>query len=196
MTFNVDSDYKAQTEAQTGRLPFSSSDAELAGIRVTRAQFARLMGVSKQAVTDWVKSGRIVLGADERFDPRQAVARLLATGDPARLRAKVLAPLTRDIAARDARIAVLEAELATIRDDAEFHEASAAEYLDVFEALVEHLAEAWDELRAAPAADGLAAVLAWLEHAQKFGTASVSIILEYLPVPASEEEEEGAGNAD
>ena len=195
MTFNVDSDHKAQTEAQSGRLPFSSSDAELAGIRVTRAQFARLMGVSKQAVTDWVKSGRIVLGADERFDPRQAVARLLATGDPARLRAKVLAPLTRDIAARDAQIADLEAKLASAYDDVEFHEASAAGYLEVFEALVEHLAKAWDELRTAPAADGLAAVLAWLEQAQQFGAASVGIIVEYLPVPASEEEEEGAGTS-
>ncbi len=86
--------------------------------------------------------------------------------------------------------------LTLTRDDAEFHEASAAGYLDVFEALVEQLAEAWDELRAAPAPDGLAAALVWLDQAQQFGAAPAGIIVGYLPAPASEEEAGGPGFAE
>ena len=38
----------------------SSNEQMLAGIRVTRAQFARMMGCSRQAVTEWVNAGRLI----------------------------------------------------------------------------------------------------------------------------------------
>ena len=41
----------------------SSDDEQRAGIRVTRAEFAKMMECSRQAVTDWVQSGRIAVGA-------------------------------------------------------------------------------------------------------------------------------------
>lgn len=193
MTNPLDSDFKADLQGQNKLLPFASSQADLAGIRVTRAQFSRMMGCSKQAVTDWVKSGRIVVGADGHFDPRQAVARLLATGDPARLRAKVLAPLVAAVAGRDRRIADLEAQVADLRDDAEFHEQSAAGLIVLFDRLHEALVDAWADLRDAPPAAGLAALQDWLVDAMQFGAANAGEIPDYLPAPASKA---GEGEAD
>lgn len=183
MTNQLDPDFKADSQGQNGFLPFQSSQLDLAGIRVSRAQFARLMNVSKQCVGDWVRAGRIVVGADDRFDPRQAVARLLATGDPARLRAKVLAPLIRDIAGRDRRIADLEAQLADLREDADFHEQSASGFASLFNKLQELLPDAWPALRAAPAAAGLAALVGWLDEGLSFGAASAGEIWDHLPAP-------------
>ena len=191
MTFNVDSDYMADSEAKTAPLPFPSSDADLAGIRVTRAQFARMMGVSKQAVGDWVKSGRIVLGADDRFDPRQAVARLLATGDPARLRAKVLAPLTRDIASRDKEIERLHAlveelreQLAGANEAADFEESSALGVLGMLDSLQIRLRAEWSALQALPGLAGVEAIAAWIADARFDGSDQARPILDYLPAPA------------
>lgn len=181
MTNPLDSDCKADFQGQNGVLPFASSQADLAGIRVTRAQFSRMMGVSKQAVTDWVKSGRIIVGADGRFDPRQAVARLLATGDPARLRAKVLAPLVADIAGRDRRIAELETQLAAATEDADFEAKSAAGFAALFDRLQESLPDAWPALRGAPAPAALAALTAWLDEALSHGVACAGELLDHLP---------------
>ncbi|MBK7416263.1 MAG: hypothetical protein IPJ38_15350 [Dechloromonas sp.] len=136
MTNRVDLNRCGDSPGKSFVLPFPSSDAEMQGIRVTRAEFSRMMGCSKQAVTDWVKSGRIVVGADGRFDPRQAVASLMRTGDLARIRAKVLEPLVRDITGRDREIARLRTELAAAKEEAEFHEASASEFVDLFDGLV------------------------------------------------------------
>ncbi len=190
MTFNVDSDLMTGSEAKTAPLPFPSSDADLAGIRVTRAQFARMMGVSKQAVGDWCRSGRIVLGADERFDPRQAVARLLATGDPARLRAKVLAPLTRDIATRDQEIERLRAlvenlreQLAAANEAADFEEASALGILGLLDDLQVRLRTDWPALQSTPGAAGLEAIAAWINDAAMDGSDQDRPILDYLPAP-------------
>lgn len=65
----------------------------LAGIRVTRTQFARMMGCSRQAVTG-----------------------------PARLLAKLLESLLRDIGAKDYCIAQPSAQLKVSQENAKFHE--------------------------------------------------------------------------
>lgn len=160
----------------------SSDEAERAGIRVTRAEFSRMMGCSRQCVTDWVQSRRIVVGADGRFDPRQAVASLLRTGDPARIRAKVLEPLVRDIGQRDRRIADLEAKLAAALEDAAYHEENVIEVLGKLEAFQQVLAVDWEFLHTVPPGDGLASVLSWLEVAMKNGAVSAGFLLDHLPM--------------
>jgi len=177
MTECLDSDSGRDSTGQSRPLPFASSDADLAGIRVTRAQFARMMGVSKQAVSDWVRSGRVALGADQRFDPRQAVARLLATGDPARLRAKVLKPLVDDIAGRDREIdrlrqlvEELRHQLADAKEDTDFEEASALGILNLLDDLKLRLRTDWPALAALPGMQGPDAVAAWIEGARFDGT--------------------------
>lgn len=183
MTFNADSDANALPMPKTAPQLFPSSDADLAGIRVTRAQFSRMMGVSKQAVTDWVKSGRIVVGVDGRFDPRVAVDRLISTGDPARLRAKILAPLVADVGTKDKQIAELMAKLGQAQEDAEFHEGSASELLEIFSALKDEIADGWDELREAPGNAGLSAIIDWLDDCLKFGSKNGSSVLDFLAAP-------------
>jgi hypothetical protein len=97
---------------KTPLLPLGHDHAELrSGLRVTRAQFARMMGTSRQAVTTWVKSGKITIGADGGLDPRVAIAQLLRHSAPARVRAKVLAPLIGELSALHHRVAELEAKL-------------------------------------------------------------------------------------
>ena len=199
MTNQPDADTNQLFSAKNLSLDLLSSDeAERAGIRVTRAEFSRMMECSRQCVTDWVQAGRIVVGADGRFDPRQAVASLLRTGDPARIRAKVLEPLVRDIGQRDRRIAELEAKLADALEDAAYHEENVIEVLGKLEAFQKVLATDWEFLHTAPPDDGLASVLSWLEVAMKNGAVSAGSLLDHLPMieeepPAPGDQMEGHG---
>lgn len=161
----------------------SSDDEQRAGIRVTRAEFAKMMGCSRQAVTDWVQAGRIAVGADGRFDPRQAVTSLLRTGDPSRIRAKVLEPLTRELGAMthrigeleeqlqaaSARITELESELADVIENADFYEVSADEFCSLFNNLKDRITNEWEALHALPREEGKAVILEWLSLGLQFG---------------------------
>ena len=173
----------------------SNSDELVAGIRVTRAQFAKMMGCSRQAVTEWVRAGRLTVGPDGRFDPRAAVASLLRTGDPARLRARVLQPLAAELQALRGRIVDLEAALGQalrtieterterermIDEAVEFHEGAAAELLDIFEALREQIATAWPVLTELPKNAGPGIVIGWLDSALQVGPERAGPILAAL----------------
>jgi hypothetical protein len=213
MTNKPYSDSARQDAGKTPLLPFASSEIELAGLRVTRAQFSRLMSCSKQAVTDWVKSGRIILGADSRFDPTAAVDQLLRTGDPARLRAKILAPLVRDIAGRDRRIAELEAALVRdiagrdrriaeleaalgeLKEDAEFEKSAAHALLNLFDALERTLELQWTKLiNMEPTEKGRAVLMACLDEALGQGVDPGSFF-DIDEMAARLEEKEGEGEA-
>jgi hypothetical protein len=212
MTNKPYSDSARQDAGKTPLLPFASSEIERAGLRVTRAQFSRLMSCSKQAVTDWVKSGRIILGADSRFDPTAAVEQLLRTGDPARLRAKILAPLVRDIAGRDRRIAELEAALVRdiagrdrriaeleaalgdLKEDAEFNKSAADGLLNLFDALQHTLESEWSKLiNMVPPERGRAVLLACLDEALEQGIEPGGFFDLDEMAARIEEEEEGEG---
>ena len=170
MTLTADSDSSTKTLVETLPLAFaSSSEMEMAGIRVTRAEFSRMMGCSKQAVTDWVKSGRITVGCDGRFDPREAISQLLRTGDPARLRFRVLAPLAKEIAAKDRLISALQSELAEAREEADFERAAATQLLRGQNALLARLAFEWDELKSREGVTAAALLTAWLDAAAQVG---------------------------
>jgi len=175
MTNQADSDFLPETGQKNLSLPFESSSAEMAGIRVTRAQLARLLDVSKQACTEWVKSGRIRLGADGRIDPRQAVAQLLKTGSPARLRSAVLAPLVRELDQCHLRLAELETALAIKTEDAGFNEESASGCLAIFDALQAQVELDWQAIVAA----GQDAMLAWLDCALKDGADHAGSITDF-----------------
>lgn len=167
---------------ETGSL-LSSNDQMLAGIRVTRAQFARMMGCSRQAVTEWVNAGRLTVGADGRFDPCKAVADLLRTGDPARLRAKVLQPLADELAGYRVRITHLEAalgesmratqalrsDLADAIENADFEAAAASEFLDIFDTMTKQLPATWHALSEMPENAGAEIVIGWLNKALEVG---------------------------
>ena len=189
MTIPTDTDSSPKNPGKSLSFGFESTDAAmLAGIRVRPADLARLLGVTKSAVSTWVKDGRVILGVDGRVDPRDAINRLLSTGDPARLRAFFLKPLVTELTAARQRLAALENELAIARDDSEFHESSAAGMLELFHALGANLDLEWSELRKLPAEQGLAALLSWLNISLEHGVEPGSLIVD---MAAHGEEEEG-----
>jgi len=99
MTIATDTDTKRAHRGAQPALPFSEEELATNGPRLRPAELARLLGVSRQTVHVWLKAGKATLGADGRLDPRKAVADVLKAGDPARLRARVLAPFAEEIAA-------------------------------------------------------------------------------------------------
>lgn len=100
-------------------LQFDPVEMLRAGARVNMAVFARLMGVSRQAASEWKRKGLVTLGPDGLVDPAVAARQLMRNADPTRLRAKVLRAAAGDTAqqlrAAQQRIADLEAQLAAER---------------------------------------------------------------------------------
>jgi DNA-binding transcriptional regulator YiaG len=175
--------YPDCTTTKTGTLPFASGELDRSGLRLTRAEFGRFLGVSKQAVGEWVSAGKITLGADGRLDPRQAVSQLLRSTDPARLRAKVLAPLVRDVGIMQKRVAELEAALARATEDATFHEESAGELAAQLNALDQHLVDERAALVPLPTDKVIDGIAAWLKRVSEDGltTAGWLSIFECVP---------------
>lgn len=169
MTQNIDLDAQRQKQSSQPMLPFAGGDLDRSGIRLTRAEFARFLEVSKQAVTDWVKSGKIVLGADGRLDPRQAVSQLLRSTDPARLRSKVLAPLVKDVGKFQQCIADLETKLALSEEKEKFLDDSFSEIDQILDTLVLCLRFEWAGLRELDTDTALASIEAWLEKTRMHG---------------------------
>lgn len=172
MTDSIDSDAMRQKQSNQTMLPFAGGDLDRSGIRLTRAEFARFLGVSKQTVTDWVKSGKVVLGADGRLDPRQAVSQLLRSSDPARLRAKVLEPLARDVGIMQKKITDLERDLSAATEDASFHEECAGEMAKQLNTFDKRLREERDELVTLPTDKVIDSITAWWKQVSEYGTAA------------------------
>lgn len=106
---------------ESSSLPFLQDAPELLRVRILPAEFARLMNVSKQTVSVWIRKGFITLYADGRLDVTSAIQQLLRNTDPGRLRARFLKAAIADVselrqtaAAADERISALEAALADI----------------------------------------------------------------------------------
>ncbi len=127
-------------------LPFDP--AELTeNIRVRPAHFARMCKVSRQTVSQWIKSGKISLYPDGTLDPAKAASAIVTKTDPTRLRAKVFRLAVDDAAALRKRIAVIEAELADAK--------GRIIYLEGFNAELDRAANIFDGLVLANR-DGLA----------------------------------------
>lgn len=171
------------TTPKTGVLPFEPGALDRSGMRLTRAEFARFLGVSKQAVGEWVTAGKITLGADGRLDPRQAVSQLLRNSDPARLRAKVLEPLARDIGSLQRRVADLESALAAANEEANFHEECADELASQLSAFDNRLLVECDVLVTLPANKVIDGITGWWKRVSEDGTTAASLlsILECVP---------------
>lgn len=171
------------TTPKTGILPFEPGALDRSGLRLTRAEFARFLGVSKQAVGEWVTAGKITLGADGRLDPRQAVSQLLRNSDPARLRAKVLEPLVRDVGIMQKKVADLERALAAADENASFHEECADEFAVQLNAFDNHLREERDVLVTLPADKVIDGIAAWWKRVSEDGHAAAGALLIMECVP-------------
>lgn len=109
-------------------------------IRVRPADFARMVEVSKQTVSQWIKKGIINIGVDGRLNPKEAARQVVQNTDPGRLRARLLKPLVNDTGALRRRICEQDADLAYLN---EF-----VRNLDCgHERLLELIGQNWDTLR-------------------------------------------------
>jgi hypothetical protein len=98
------------SDAPQSHLPFDP--AQLTKLRVTQAELARMFGVSRECVSQWVKKGVVVAGPDGRIDPHRAVSDVMKKTDPARLRAKIFKQTGDAEAQLRARVVELESQLA------------------------------------------------------------------------------------
>jgi hypothetical protein len=109
----------ATPEKTQSSLPLLADSAALLRVRVLPAEFARLIGVSKQSVSRWIAEGKITINAlDGRLDVQAATEQLLRTSDAGRMRSRVLkaavvsvCELRQSAAEADTRIAEVQAEL-------------------------------------------------------------------------------------
>ena len=101
-------------------LPFDPADL-VRGIRVRPAQFARMCGVSRQAVSQWIKAGKVLLYPDGTLDPAVAARRVIECTDPARMRAKVFRVISDDAATMRGRINQLEVDMSEAQRLADYH---------------------------------------------------------------------------
>ncbi|WP_231363217.1 MULTISPECIES: hypothetical protein [unclassified Thioalkalivibrio] len=100
------------------------------GVRVRPADFARMLGVSRQTVSRWVQEGKVLVDPSGRLDPVKATERVLQQSSPGRLRAALLKPVMDDMAGLRTQL-----QEATARaDDAEVRAAEAAADVAMLEA--------------------------------------------------------------
>lgn len=133
---------------------------ELLKVKILPAQFSRALGVSKQAVSRWVKDGWITLGADGRLDPTVAIGQLLRRCDPGRLRARWLRQAVGEVQGLRDNLAIAE-DRATAAEAALHDALASVAARDEWIASAERAAAIWKtllidaaaELRAAPTAD-------------------------------------------
>jgi predicted transcriptional regulator len=103
--------------AQPSTLPFDPRD--LVEMRVRPAQFARMIGVTKQAVSKWIKDGKITLGPDGHINPKRALDEYFNSTDPNRVRARTLKQSAVELDDLRRRLRLAELELERLQREAE-----------------------------------------------------------------------------
>lgn len=176
---SIDMDKKAKNAF----LPFDSSELDRFGLKVRQADFARLMGCSKQAVSEWVKTGRVQVGADGLINPREAVARLIRYSDPAKVRSIVLRPLVSQIYALQARVAELEIENDRLRESEQFASETVIEVLESFSFICRTLSADWESFCKLDAGLAAIALRDWLQQIEQFGAEQAGSVLDYVAGP-------------
>lgn len=109
-------------------LPLLADHPDLLRVRILPAEFARLLGVSKQSVSCWIRDGKVTINPlDGRLDVQTAIQQVLRNTDPGRLRARVLRQAVQDvqglrdeISRAQGEIESLRAELAEARESIKF----------------------------------------------------------------------------
>ncbi|WP_305073463.1 hypothetical protein [Propionivibrio sp.] len=151
----------AGPSAGQSSLPFDERD--LLGVRLLPSEFSRACGVSRQCVSQWIKIGKVTLGADGRLDPTRAFRQLLRSGDPGRIRARLVRQAFADMAdlrAEAGRAALLEQQLADAQQRIDFLEGFSKELGQASEIAPEVLADAIGEIHAAADLNDRAALVA------------------------------------
>ena len=148
VTSSAKTEDSGQENQRPSLLPFDPGD--LVAMRVLPAQFARMAGVSKQTVSQWIKRGIVELGPDGRLEPRKASRQVIERTDPARLRARVFRHASASLEELRARVRELESELDSERQLGARREEAATfrandEAVRRLDRLIVDLARSWNE---------------------------------------------------
>lgn len=119
-----------QAKETSASLPFLADAPELLRVRILPAEFARLLGVSKQTVSRWIKESKVSVNPlDGRLDVQTAVQQVLRNTDPGRLRARILRQAVEDVqqlraavALADERVSAVQKELSEARESIHYLE--------------------------------------------------------------------------
>lgn len=153
MTDQENTTAPTQTPAQESTRPLDLGELT-SGIRVRPAQLARMCGVSKQAVSGWIRRGLITLGPDGRVDPTKAARDLVTRSDPGRLRARVFRDIVDDVGALRRRISDLEAKSRDLQEQVTHLDRVRRAQATCEALLVKLLLASEADLRATPGAAG------------------------------------------
>lgn len=149
----------ATPRPSTLELPLLADHKELLRLRIRPAEFARLLGVSKQCVSYWIRDGKIGQPnhLDGRIDVQRSIQDVLRNTSPGRLRSRVLRQAVTDalelrenLARAEDRAEIAEAALRDAKESLDGLERWSADgdaHADAFRAL---LIKQSETLRAAP----------------------------------------------
>ena len=172
----IDIDAIGATNATFSGLFPDTPALDAAQVRLRPADLARMLKVSRQAVSQWVTGGKLRLDADGRVSAASAV-RQLVQHHPERLRASALAPVVREMSDLRNAVAILKRDLKRAQDDAEFQAGAASELVAQQAELLRQLETDRTALVRLPAADLLDAVVHWLRlFADSFAPASPDLV--------------------
>lgn len=154
--------HDATPQAELG---FLLNHKDQLAFRIRPAEFARLLGVSKQTVSTWIRDGKVTINTlDGLLDVRRAIQDVLRNTSPGRLRSRVLRQAVTDALQLRENLARAEDRAAAAENRADAAEAALREsagqiahlerwnadgdaHAETFRALlIEHA----DDLRAAP----------------------------------------------
>ena len=192
-------------------LPFA--EAELLAVRLRPSEFARCIGVTKQSVSRWIADCKVTLGADGRLNPTQAMRQLLRTGDPGRIRARLVRQAFADMGdlrAQAARADELGLKVAGLAEQIEVERFSADQDYETLERWLDEfrrrMAETPPEIRANLDADAwrlyvgetLTAVMdaGSLDDLDDIGARATTALANSEPLPAPAPPLEGGGKFD
>lgn len=99
-----------ENQSTLGGVP-SKNDLLNHAVRVRPVDFAKICGVSKQAVSAWIKEGKITIYPDGTLDPKKAAKEYIQNSDPARVKASIFKVITDDVDTLKKEIQQLNAKI-------------------------------------------------------------------------------------
>lgn len=108
MTSTQENTHQAVAPSQQS-LVLIADRPELLRVRVLPAEFARMLGVSKQSVSRWIRDGKVTVNPlDGRLEVQSAIQQVLRSTDPGKMRARILRQAVEDV--QDLRANLADAE--------------------------------------------------------------------------------------
>lgn len=168
-----------------------ADDVDDSKIEIKPSEFARLIGVSKQAVSAWIKDGKITINDHGYLNPNKAIAQLLKNANPAKLRSKALMPLIKQIRVLNLMVKEQDIKLQDLEDEVNFLTEANDEFILILAAIKSRLNLEVDLLEKYKSKQVIQAFLLWLEAYQQ--NLSEEFTIAQFTVSAPVTSEKGAG---